>query len=70
MRQTAQPRVPAWRNKASKPVIEKTCGGCSGERNSQPYIRVLWRDTQGPRTYTNPPTWEPEGPICLWVAGK
>ena len=27
MRQITQPRVPAWGNKASKPLTEKTCEG-------------------------------------------
>ena len=27
-------------NKASKPLTEKTCGGCSSRRNSQPHRRV------------------------------
>ena len=27
VRQTAQPRVPVWGNKASEPLIEKICGG-------------------------------------------
>ena len=42
----------------------KNCGGCGGRRNSQSHRRILWRDPQGPRGYTNPPTWEsaPEGP--------
>ena len=64
VRQTAQPRVPAWGNKASKPLTEKTCGHCGGGRNSQPHRRVCWRHPQGPRMYTNPPTQEsaPEGP--------
>ena len=44
--------------------------GSSG-RNSQTHRRVHWRDPQGPRTYTNPPTWEsaPEGPTLLVGSG-
>ena len=63
-RQTRQPRVPVWGNKASKPLTENTCGGCGGRRDSQPHRRVPWRDPQGPGIYTNPPTQEsaPEGP--------
>ena len=57
-RETAQPRVPAQGNKASKPLTIKTCGGCGDGRNSQPHRRVHWIDPQGPRPYTNPPTWE------------
>ena len=51
-------------NKASKPLTEKTCGGYGSGRSSQPHKRVRWRDSQGPRMYTNPPTLEsaPEGP--------
>ena len=53
--------------KASKPLTVKFCGGCGGGRNSQPHGRAHWRDPQGPRMYTNPPTWEsaPEGPNLL-----
>ena len=42
-------------NKASKPLIEKTCGGCGSGRNFQTYRRDHWRDPQGARMYTNPP---------------
>ena len=72
MRQPAQPRVPVLEKKASKPLAIKVFGGCSGGRNSQPHRRDEWRDLQGHRMYTNPPTWEsaPNGPICLWVAGE
>ena len=50
-----------------KPLTEKTYGGCGSGRNSQPHRRVCWRDRQGPRMYTNPPTQEsaPEGPNFL-----
>ena len=66
-RQTTQPRAPVWGNKASKLLTEKMCGGCGGRRNSQPQRRVHWRDPQGPRMYTKPPTQEstPEGPSLL-----
>ena len=46
------------KKKASKALAAKTCGGCSGRRNSQPHRRVHSRDPQGPRAYTKPPTWE------------
>ena len=71
-RQTMQPRAPVQGNKASKPPIENTCGGSGGGRNSQPHRRVCWRDPQGPRTYTNPPTQEsaPEEPNLLLGSGK
>ena len=59
--------VPVWESNASKPLAVKTCGGCGDGRNSQPHRRVCWKDPQGPRTYTNPLTWEsaPEGPNLL-----
>ena len=55
-----------WENKASKPAC-KNLWGCSSGRNSQPHRRVQWRDPQGPRMYTNPPTQESakEGPNFL-----
>ena len=67
MRQTVQPRIPAWETKASKPLAVKICGSCGGGRNFQPHWRVHWRDPRGPRLCTNPPTQEsaPEGPNFL-----
>ena len=55
------------KKEASKPLAVKTHGGCSSRRNSQPQQRACWRDQQGPRMYTNPPTQEsaPEGPKLL-----
>ena len=52
--------------KDSNPPDVKSCGGCSGGRNSQPPKRVCWRDPQDPRTHTNPPTQESAltGHIC------
>ena len=47
-----------YATKASKTLAVKTYGGWAGERNSQSHRRVCWRDPQGPRTYTSPPTWE------------
>ena len=66
-RQTSQSRVPAGRNKASKPLAAKMCGDCSSRKNSQPHRRVHWRGPQDPRMYTNPPTKEsaPEVPNLL-----
>ena len=32
--------------------------GVEVARDSQPHRRGHWRDPQGPRTYTHPPTWE------------
>ena len=71
-RQTKQPRVPAWGNKASKPLTKKTCGGCSGRRNSQPHRRVHWRDHRVLECTQAHPPWNKhqKGPICLWVAGE
>ena len=62
-----QPRVPLQEKKASNHQVVKTCGSCSSRRNSQPHRRVCWRDPQGLRMYTNPPTQEsaPEGPNLL-----
>ena len=37
---------------------KKICGDWGSRRNSWPHRRVWWRDPQGPRIYTNPPTWE------------
>ena len=51
-----------------KPLTENTCGGSGGSRrNSQPHRRSHWRDPQGPRMYTTPPTREaaPEGPSLI-----
>ena len=60
-----RPRNPGFQHRDIKSQnLWKTCGGWGGKRNSQPHRRVHWRDPQGPRTYTNPLTWEsaPEGP--------
>ena len=63
-------RVTAWGNKASEPLAVKICGGCGGGRDSQPYRRVCWRNPQGPRMYTNPPTQESApGPNLLVGSG-
>ena len=66
-RQTEQPRVPAWGNKALKPLTEKTYEDCGGRRNSQTHRRGHWRDPWGPGMYTNPPTQEsaPKGTNML-----
>ena len=64
-----RPHNPGFQHSEKKPQNHwlKTCGGCSGRRNSQPHRRVHWRDPQGPRTYTKSPTWQsaPEGPNLL-----
>ena len=65
-----QPRVPVQGNKASKPLIEKNLWGlwCQGKLlGSQEFVG----DPQGPRMYTNPPTWESaqERPNLLVVSG-
>ena len=49
--------------------LKKTCGGW-GRRNSQPHRRVHWRDQQGPRTYTNPPTWESAPEVPSLIVGR
>ena len=43
----------------------------SSRRNSQPHWRVRWRDPQGLRRYTSPPTQEaaPEGPNLIVGSG-
>ena len=58
VRQNAQPRVPAQETKVSKPLVVKTCGGCSGGGNSQSHRRVPWRGPQDPRIHACPLTWE------------
>ena len=70
-RQTAQPMIPVPEKKASRPMAVKTCGNCGSRRNPQPHRRVPWRDPQGPRTYTNPPTREaaPERPNVIVGSG-
>ena len=71
VRQTMKPRVPVWGNKASKPLLKKTCGSSGSRKNSQPHRKVHWRDPQGSRTYTKPPTCEsaPEGPNLIVGSG-
>ena len=54
---TTKPWVSAQATKDSKPQFEeKICGDCGGGRNSQTHRRVCWRDPQGPKMSTNPPT--------------
>ena len=68
-----KPRVPAQGNKASKPLTENTCGGWgSSGKNSQTHRRVHWRDPQGSRMYTIPPTRgsAPEGPNLIVGNGE
>ena len=68
VRQTTKPRVPAWGNKASKPLTEKNyrcvtveeTPSLTGEFVGQTH-RVL------ERTQTHPPGIKHQkGPICLW----
>ena len=63
---TMQPRVPAQGNKPSKILAVKSY------RNSDPHRRVCWRDPQGPRMYTSPPTQESTtgGPNLLVGGGE
>ena len=48
-----------------------TFGDCGRGRNSWSHRRVHWRDPQGPRMYTNPPSREspPDGPNLLVGSG-
>ena len=67
VKQTEQPKAPARGNKASN-LSENTRGGCGGSRrDSQPHRRGPWRDPQGTRACTSPPTREPapEGPSLI-----
>ena len=53
-------------------LIENARGGWGGSRrDSQPHRRGHWRDPQGPRAYTSPPTREsaPEGPNLIVSSG-
>ena len=55
-----------------KTLTENSCGGWGySERRSQPHRRVPWRDPQGPRACTSPPTRESarEGPNLLVGGG-
>ena len=63
-------KIPVWGNTV-KTSDCKTCKGCGGRRNSQPHRRVHWRDPQGPRMYTKPPTRESalKGPNLLVGSG-
>ena len=47
-------------------------GWSSSRRNSQPRRTVHWREPQGPRMYTNPPTSEsaPQSPTLLVGSGE
>ena len=69
-RQTTQPRFPGQGNKASKPLIEKTCGGLwwgeapslTGEFVGDTHRVLEHTQTHSPRNQHQ------KGPICLWVA--
>ena len=79
MRQTAQPRLPAWEKKASKSLAVKICRvAAAGETPSltgefvgdtHRVLECTKTHPPGPRMYTNPPTrnQHQKGPICLWV---
>ena len=68
-RQTAQPGVPAWGNKASKPLTEIPVGvEVSGETPS--LTEELFGETHRvlEHTQTHPPgNQHQKSPICLWV---
>ena len=57
-----QPRVPTRGSKATKPLTEKICGAAAETPSLTGQFH--WKNPQGPRTYTKPPTQEsaPEGP--------
>ena len=50
-----------------KPLTENARWGWGSRRDSQPHRRGHWRDPQGPRACTSPPTREPapEGPSLI-----
>ena len=70
--QITQPRVPAWGNKASKPLTETPVGvEAAGETLS--LIGEFVGETHKvlEHTQTHPPgNWRQKGPICLLVAEK
>ena len=56
-RELDRPQNPGFSTKDSKPLdMEKICGDFGGGTDTQPHRRVHWRDPQGPKTCTNPPT--------------
>ena len=66
-----QPRVPVWRNKASKPLkklvgvaVVKEPLGLTGEFVGETHV-VLECTQHPPHQYQHQ-----KGPICLWVAGE
>ena len=72
MRQTAQPRVPLWGNKASKPLTEKPVRvaaaretpGLTGESVGEIHKVLECTQTHPPRNHHE------KYPICLWVVGE
>ena len=67
----AQPRGPAWGNKASKPLAVKPVGvEAAGEAPS--LTREVIGETPGVLecTQTHLRNQHQKGPVCLWVAGK
>ena len=68
-----RPHNPGFQHSEKKPQNHwlKTCGGCSGRRNSQPHRRVHWRDPHGPKHKQThaPRNQHQKGPICLCVVG-
>ena len=70
MRQTVQPRVPLWGNKASKPLTKKPVGvEVAGETPSLTREFVGETDRVLEHTQNHPPrNQHQKGLICLWVA--
>ena len=72
MRQTAEPRIPVWEKKASKPLDIKPVGVAAvGETSS--ITGEFTGDTHRVLecTQTHPPkNKHQKDPICLWVAGE
>ena len=70
VRQTAQPRVPVWGNKASKLLTEKTFGSCGCGRTPS-LTGEFTGETQRvlKHTQTHPAlNQHQKAPVCLWVA--
>ena len=69
----SKPRNPGLQRGEIKPQTSDCArGGLGGSRrDSQPHRRGRWRDPQGPRVCTGPPTWEsaPEGPSLIVGSG-
>ena len=47
MRQTTQPKTPAWENKASEPLAIKSMGVMAAEEIASLTRKACWRGTMG-----------------------